>query len=278
MVKMFDATLQLAISLGVVRTSTATGGSKTTLIDTVARTEDDDDWNGGTVWIITDAGGASAAPEGEWSRVTDFDNATATATIETLTAVIASGDTYAIAGGRYPLDVLKTAINNELIKYKIPRYDKTSLDVVAGQSEYDLPSGIYGHNLKGVYQATTTDSDDNEWTPVSFYVQEAATGSQHLLVIESPITTGRDLMLEYDYRLVPLYLATDVIDDILPMARILPAAAMNAEVIRMRTYASESKLDIEMLKIFREDAQLARLENPIRLPIRRGRVNESGAS
>jgi len=271
MTTMFNATLQLAQMLGVVRVSTATGGDTTSCIDS-KRSEVDDAFNGGTVWIITDAGGASAAPEGEFSRVSDFANTGGDITIAAVTAAIASGDTYGVASGRYPLDVLISAINNEIIKYKIPRYDITSLDIVASQSEYDLPSGITGDNLRGVYEATSTDSNDNQWTPLSYSVQEAATGSQHLLVIESrDVTTGNDIMLEYVSRLSPLYLCSDVIDDIVPMARILPAAAAQCELIRMRTYDSGDPLDTEMLKFYRDEAAQARLENPIRLPSKRGK-------
>jgi len=261
--------------LGTVRISTATGGDTTSCLDT-KRLEADDTWNGGSLWLITDAGGASAAPEGEWARVSDFAETGGDITISAVTAAIAAGDTYGVSAGRYPLDVLISAINNEIIKHKIPRYDTTSLDIVAAQWEYDLPTGITGDNLIGVYESTSTDSDDNQWTPLSWSVQEAATGSVHLLVIESRnVTSGNDIMLEYLSRLSPLYLATDEIDDIVPMARILPAAAAQCELIRMRTYDSGDPLDIEMLKFYRDEARQARLENKIRLPARRGKVNEA---
>ena len=55
MVTLFNASLQLAQMLGVVRVSTATGGDAYSVLDT-KRTEVDDTWNGGTVWLITDAG------------------------------------------------------------------------------------------------------------------------------------------------------------------------------------------------------------------------------
>ena len=275
MTTMFNAVLELVNMLGTLRVSTATGGDTTSILDT-KRLEADDTWNGGSAFIITDAGGASAAPEGEWARVSDFANTGGDITISAVTAAIAAGDTYGVSAGRYPLDVLISAINNEIIKHKIPRYDTTSLDIVAGQSEYDLPVGINGNNLIGVYESTSTDSDDNQWTPLSWSVQEAATGSVHLLVIESRnVTSGNDIMLEYLSRLSPLYLATDEIDDIVPMARILPAAAAQCELIRMRTYDSGDPLDIEMLKFYRDEARQARLENKIRLPARRGKVNEA---
>lgn len=275
MTTMFNATLQLANRLKVLRTSTATGGSTTTMIDT-KRTESDDAFNGGAFWLITDAGGASAAPEGEWARVSDWVNSTKTATISTLTAAVASGDTYGIAVG-FPLDILIGAINDELVKHKVVRYDKTSLDIVSGQSEYTLPAGIRYDNLLNVYEETDTDSDDSKPTPLNFHVETADTGTQHTLIIDSrSVTSGNNIILEYTTFLSPLYLATDVIDDSLPMARILDSAAANARATRMSTSASGSELEIELMKIHREDARLARLENQIRKPYKRGRINEAG--
>ncbi|MCK5603712.1 hypothetical protein KAR91_17630 [Candidatus Pacearchaeota archaeon] len=275
MTTLFDATLQLANKLGVLRVSTATGGDTTSCLDT-ERTEANDTFNGGPFWLITDAGAASDAPEGEWAVVSGFANTGGDITISALTVGVAIGDTYGVAVGRYPLDVLKSAINNEIIKHKQVRYDRTSLDIIANTSEYTLPSGIRGDNLVNVYEETDTNTSDSQPTPLNFSVQEAATGSQHLLLIESRnVTPGYDIVLEYMARLSPLYLATDVVDEVVPMARILPEAAANAELIRMRTHDSGSQLDISMLRFYQEEANLARQENQIRRPAKRGRVNEA---
>ena len=275
MTTLFNAVLDLANELAILRRSTATGGSTTTIIDT-KRTESDDAFNGGSAFIITDAGGASAAPEGEWARVSDWVNSTTTATIGTLTAAVASGDTYALATGDFPLDVLISAINKEVGKIKVVRYDRTSLDIISGQSEYTLPAGIRQDNLLNVYEETDSDTSDSKPTPLNFEVQTAAAGSQHKLVIKSRgVTAGNDIMLEYTTFLDNLYLATDVIDDSIPMARILPAAAAHCRAIKMSTYSSGSELEIELMKIHREDAQLARLENQIRRPAKRGNINEA---
>ena len=85
-----------------------------------------------------------------------------------------------------------------------------------------------------------------------------------------------DIGLLYLSRLVPLYDPDDVIDDIVPMARILDNAAAHARAIRMSTYGSGSKLEIELMRMHREDAVLARAENPIRYPSKRGSVVEGG--
>ena len=272
---MFNATLQLANRLGVLVTSTATSGDTTSCIDS-KRTESDDFFNGGACWIITDAGGASAAPEGEWARVTDFANTGGDITISAVTAAIASGDTYGVSAGKYSLDNLIAAINNEIVKHKVVRYDRTSLDITADTSEYTLPAGIRADNLLNVYEETDTDTSDSQPVKLSFDVQTAATGTQHTLVIKSRgVTVGNDIMLEYSTFLTPLYLASDTIDDSLPLARILDAAAGHARFLKMSTGGTVSKLEIEAVNWHREDAALARAENPIRLPSKRGRVNES---
>jgi len=273
MTTMFDAVLRLTNLLGVLRVSTATGGTTSTLLDT-KRTEKDDTYNGGTCLLITDAGGESAAPEGEWPAVTDFANTGGVITA-TFTVAPASGDTYGIAAGRYPLDVLKSAINNEIIKYQQPRYDRTSLDIVSEQSEYTLPTGITGDNLVNVYEETSTTTTDSKPIKLNFWVQEAATGTQHTVVIDTGKTTaGNNITLEYMAQLSPLYLASDTIDPIVPIERILPSAAAHCEVVRMRTYDSGDELDIAMLQFYRDEAREMKRDNPIRRPAMRGTITE----
>ena len=158
------------------------------------------------------------------------------------------------------------------------RWDTTSLDVVADQSEYTLPVGIYSGNLLNVYESTLDDSNDNRWVPVNFRVQEAATGSQHTLVIESRNTaSGNDLALQYLGDHAQLYDCDDVLDPSIPVERVLAGAAPAVELIRMRTYSSESKLDIEMRRELKREEAEAELKFPIRYPVARGNVNEAGA-
>ena len=274
---LFQATLQLANRLGVLRTSTASddGGDSTTVKDS-KRTEKDDTFNGGALWVITDAGGESAAPEGEWARVSDFVNTDGVITISEVTADVEEDDTYGICAGKFSLDKLISAINNEIVKHKVVRYDRTSLDIISGQSEYTLPAGIRKDNLLNVYEETDSDTSDSKPTPLNFEVQTAAAGSQHTLVIKSrDVTAGNDIMLEYRTALTPLYLASDTIDDSLPLARILDSAAAHARLLSMSTGGAVSKLEIAAIDWHREDAALARAENPIRLPSKRGTVNES---
>ena len=112
---LFDLTLRVARALNAVEEGIATSGDTTSLIDSNNLTQDDDFWNGGTAWIIQDSAGAGAAPEGEYSIINDFANATGDATLRsTLSAGIASGDRYAIADNEYPLNDIISQINAAL--------------------------------------------------------------------------------------------------------------------------------------------------------------------
>lgn len=112
---LFFATFRTALALGAVTEGLATGGSTTTLIDTVNLTQADDFWNGGTVFITNNASGAGS-PEEKYAQVTDFVNSTNTATLGVYSlAAIASGDRYGIATSKYPLQILISNVNAALL-------------------------------------------------------------------------------------------------------------------------------------------------------------------
>jgi len=90
-ITLFELIRDVASHVGALVEGVATGGSTTTIIDTVVRTEPDDYWNGGDALIIYDAGGAGAAPQGEIKRITDFVSSTSTITAGTFTA---AGETF----------------------------------------------------------------------------------------------------------------------------------------------------------------------------------------
>ena len=76
---------------------TADSGGTTTIVDADLSRYANDYFNGAQAYIVTDAGGASAAPEGETSWVSDFVSSTGTLTIApALTAAVGAGDTYQV--------------------------------------------------------------------------------------------------------------------------------------------------------------------------------------
>lgn len=169
----------------------ATGGSTTTAIDTkladeLAEGNEDDIYNGGTLIVIEDAGGAAAAPEGEFSRITDYVASTTTITVSpALTTAPASGDRILIAPPEFPLYDMTEIVNDALKDLgELPFFD-TSITTADDQTEYTLPLAVKGARILSVeMQSDTTDANDNQWVPLPWWREGfAAAGSTGTLII-----------------------------------------------------------------------------------------------
>lgn len=220
MATIFDYIVDTLRLLGGLRTGTATGGSSTTLIDTTRRTEPDDYWNGGTVFILS-AGGT--APEGDMKVITDFDNSTKTITVASFTAAPQANDRYAVAEAHYPLDALMDAVNLAIKQHRYVYID-TSLAVVANKTEYDLPSGVQQGRIKEVYIQTNVDSDDNRWRKIGEWWTHDD-GTDQKLIIPQGLTTGWTLRIDYEVIHTDFDAGTDEIYDILEPKYVIYRAA-----------------------------------------------------
>lgn len=186
--------------LGQTYTFTATGGSTTTFIDTNLKEKYQDDqlvdW---TVFVTRDTGGV--APENEYSRISAYLESTNTATIGTLTAGIASGDTLTIASNRFPLREMIEAANRALSGIGDIVLIDTSLTTAASQTEYAIPVALKREPpIKVQLQGTTSDSNANEWIdlqPDEYDIVPAAPGSTGLLVFRAQPETGLNLKIWY---------------------------------------------------------------------------------
>ena len=197
--------------LGGLRTGLCSvNGTTTSLTDTVRRTEITDYWNDGTIWILS-AGGA--APENEFAKVTDFGSGTFTHVA--LTAATDSADRYAASPGHYPYDVLIDCVNLAMKQYRYPKIDITSLDVVAGQTEYTLPSAIQIGRLREVYVQTQDDANDNRWQKVGEW-WTTDDGTDEILILPEDLLddyAGNDLRLDYEEIHTDLTAGDDTVHD-----------------------------------------------------------------
>lgn len=181
----------------------ATGGSIITVADTkladdLGESNEDDFYNGGTVIVIEDAGGANAAPEGEFSRITDYTSSSSTATFSpALTVAIASGDRVLVAPPDFPLYDVIEVVNDALKNLGDIPLVNTSLTSAALQTEYTLPLALKGRELLDVsYQGKTGDTDDNQYIPVNWSAIPATAGSTATLVLPQ-LTESRTIKIEY---------------------------------------------------------------------------------
>jgi hypothetical protein len=247
---LFDLTYQLAVSLGVVNEGTATGGSTTTLIDTVELTQADDFWNLGTVWVTYDAAGAGAAPQGEYSVVSDFTASSDTATLRsTLTAAIAAGDRYAIGRPRYPLSLLTSKINEVLRQIPIQKDDITTVTIAAEQTEYSLPADVW--DLKEVWVQSSDDTNDTQ--PERIYdwtVKKSATGTANVLMLGRQFDTDTLLHLKYLTDHQVLRASTDKLDTTIHVNRVVYNAVVGCLLWRKAKIGQLDENENQLLNYF----------------------------
>lgn len=190
--------------LGQIKTWKATGGSATTLINTLwAGVEDiiyeDDDpaLIYGTALVVRDAPGLYAAPHGEFGMITDYDSASQTATIEALSAAIAAGDEVGVVSPQFPYRDMMHLANVAMRKLGEIDVVDTSISISANQTEYSLPAAIQ-KRPKRVRKQTLQTANDNEWKDVSGWeVIPAVPGSSWTLVIPQ-LTQGYSLQVLYE--------------------------------------------------------------------------------
>lgn len=190
----FDAMLELAQRLGMTYQGNnwiATDGSSSTLVDADL---DGGSWTGGTVFIITDAGGEGAVPENESREVKSFDDGTDTVTVyPAWSAAVGIGDVYAITKNVYPRWVLLRSLNAALRWWDdIIHHDDTTLDTAADTLEYSLPTAA----VSDLYQVriASNDSSPYDFRPFPYWSVNEADGK---LVFRVQPDYVRDIRLIY---------------------------------------------------------------------------------
>lgn len=186
---------------GQLRVGMATGGSATTILDSFRNREGRDKaWKNGSAFIITSTDGA--APHGEFSRIETSIASTWQLTLSnTLTAVVGADDYYGYTGPEYPLyDMIRIA-NSAVRKLgPIDLVDKTTLDSISNQSEYDAQAdwkNPYGPFRVDVAQ--NDDEDDKGWlNEVDFDWEPATAGAGGKIMFPTyPSHSAKDIRVWY---------------------------------------------------------------------------------
>ena len=153
MTTLFEATFRLAGFLSTLWESTATGGSVTSLVDTLATFGDQH--VGGTLWIKAgDLIGKTLVPTSR-TGTTQLNFATQTPND------IAAGNGYILVDSDFNRGILRRAVNEALREYSKRRAEDETLLTVADQDDYTLPAGV--QDVKEVWLAANTSA------PYDFY-------------------------------------------------------------------------------------------------------------
>ena len=268
-------------ALGQLRVSTATGGSTTTIVDTKrVGTANDDDFRNGVAFVVRDAGGASAAPEGEFNRISAYVDSTGTFTVDTAyTAAPASGDTYAWANQQYPIYEMIQAMNDGLrLLGDVPLVDTTTLDTAAAQTEY---AAAVAWKRRRPYridiQGRTGDANDNQWLEVShgaggWYWVPAAAGSTGLIVFDFQPPTSLDMRIWYADRHPVVNAYGDVINERIEPELAVLAGKMKALEWQVARTRGADQFVVQMLNDTKLEFDRRRLEEPIEKPRAKSKI------
>lgn len=215
--------------LGQLQVSTATGGDTNSLTDTkMQNSGKDDDWKDGTVFIIEADG---AAPEGEFGRVSAYDDSAGEFTLEeALSTGIGAGDSYGLASSHFPLRTMIELVNAGLRGLgDIPLADTTALDTTVGQTEYAAALAWKRKPPVRIdYQGETGDALDNQWVRVfNWDYVPAGPGATGLIVFHRELPDGRDIRVWYGDSHPKLTAYDDVVAEV-----IAPELAVAAGVER----------------------------------------------
>jgi hypothetical protein len=243
----------------------ATGGSTTTIVDTTINSSYlDDSFKNYTAFIARDAGGAGAAPEGEFQRVDMYTASSFTLRVDTaFTVAPAAGDSITIArGSLYPIQDVIRICNQELQKFGAVRQVDSSLTTAANQTEYTIPIAVKGKIYKVEVQSLD-DSDDNRPKPIDYEIVPAASGSTDTLRIRQP-DTGWTIYLYYEGPQADLYAYDGVISEYINRGAAVAACALAVAEWK-------SNINPDPLPKLRKDLAEARVLHPV--PNKPKRVN-----
>lgn len=266
------------ISLGQLEVAKATGGTSSTVVDSKLQNNGkDDDWKGGTL-IVIQAGGN--VPEREFERIAASDDSAGELSLSNaLTAAVEAGDTYGLASGYYPLDVMIEMANAGLRALgDIPLVDTTTLDSVSSQTEYAASLAWKRRPPVMIdYQGLSGHNNDNHWVRVyDWAFVPAAPGETGTIVFRREIPAVRDIRIWY----VDSHPRVDAYDDVISES-IVPDLAVCAVIERALRWQN-SRLggsDVFLMQQWQDaklDLERARIHHQIWKPKRGSRLNLSG--
>ncbi len=202
--------------LGQAEETTATGGSTTTAIDTkLGDRYGDDDIKDGALFVVRDAAGANAAPEGQFSLIASYTQSTNTVTTrDTLTAAIGSGDKVMLTNASYPLQTMISLVNDALQDIGTIQYvDTSTVTPTATYTEYQWDITLkYTRPVRVAIQGNTSNSSDNQWMILhDWELQPAGPGADGKIIFHGQPPTGHLIQIVYETLHPVVYAYNDTI-------------------------------------------------------------------
>ena len=186
------------------------------------------------------------APEGKYERITDYDKATGTFTVDTFTASFTANDMVAVVNDLYPIRTMVELANGAMKRLgDIRKVNTTTLDTETNKTEYALEIAAKRGLYQVDYQGHTGDANDNRWITIfDAKTIPADPGTAGLLILPQLIS-GRDIRYWYADSHPRLNTYDDYIDEsIIPDLASTALAVVALEWQQARIKANWVKQDL----------------------------------
>jgi hypothetical protein len=244
MTTLFDVMVRVAPLLRPERAGTATGGGATTLADTSV-TEPEHYWNGGTIFFQSGNNISKSAV------ITDYANATGTFTFATPGAACAAGNAYTALGKNYSRTALVNAINQGL--FNIGGIIQTDETLTTSAISIALPSGVKNLVRVEFKSGTEYDAPFHQWKELEAY-----------LVFDTAPAIGSTIRLTYIAPHAAVSLDADVINDEIPVDRLVWEAVYAATIHRITQVESQEPFTQDLNKAALEFVVMNQRRQPVR--------------
>jgi len=275
---LFDLILDSCKKVGIVNISNSTGGTVTTIIDPLlSQDTSDDDFNGGTLFVIRSTG-ASSSIDGQFRKITDYEAGTGTFTLGS--SILSSGPdptTYGYTTPEFPYELLIQMANDALQAVgDLVFIDKNTLTSSAATSEYQMEVAWKRSRPMQIDLQTNISSTAlrNGWQPITNYDYEpAAAGSTSGRIIFGDYPpVGRKFRIWYEAPHADVWDSTAAIDE-----RIHPELVEALMVERMYEYRNSRnrgsvQFDLQRWNDAKVQAQQARVMYPVYKPKRKSKT------
>lgn len=263
--------------LGQSETVLATGGSTTTLVNAkvAQRRRNKPKTNyavDGAIFVVATTDGL--APQGEMQRISAYDAATWTFTVDTaFSASLGAGDLVEIVTATVPLREAINRVNRALGKLVITLPD-TSLTTVANQDAYTLPVAAKMRRPRYV-EIQTVAGDEDTYSPRTDYdVTATAAGSTAQLKFRGGIgSAGMTIRLYYDTQHPALTIYSSTLHETVEPE--LALAAVKVAMLEWYVNSNQGRSDHwrQQLNVARADYDQAKIDYPIWRPKSSGRTS-----
>lgn len=233
MTTFYDLIKELANRVGNVRTSVATGGSTTTLIDTTLMAADDQ-YKGGTLLID------QATPV--TPRVSSYIASSGTFSFAAIATAVTVGTGYTAISQKYPLDVLKRSINQAILESELIMSQDETLIIVADQERYTLPTGVF--DIRRIELGT---EGDGEW-PIHYYWR--VEDGEIRFLANAPSDTSLTCRIHYAARHAQLSALADTLSDKVNRDSLMVAACKHALLWRNYYVGRDESNTTELLNFY----------------------------